>query len=330
MTITRTGTGTITKLAATLSGTNADDFILGVLNATTLDSANTSAEFTIKPKDGLASGTYTATVTVTADNNVSQEFDISFTVNTLPTPEVSAPGVPTGVTATGGNAKVILSWNSAARSTGYKIFQSTIPDSYGTALTTVSGGVYSYEVTGLTNGVTYYFVIKATNEGGDSPDSKEVSATPINVPGVPTNVTATASNGQATVSFIPPADNGGSAITRYTVTSSPGDITAADLSTTITVKGLSNGVDYTFTVTASNAAGTSLASTASNAVTPYIPSGGAPDRDSTPSIPDSNTPPSNTGFDILVNGKTETAATATTTQEAFKPQATYAASLIKR
>ena len=47
------------------------------------------------------------------------------------------------------------------------------------------------------------------------------------VPGAPTNVVAVAGNGQAAVSFVAPADNGGSPITSYTVTSSPSGITAS-------------------------------------------------------------------------------------------------------
>ncbi|MGO9534005.1 MAG: family 16 glycosylhydrolase [Syntrophobacteraceae bacterium] len=86
------------------------------------------------------------------------------------------------------------------------------------------------------------------------------------VPYAPTDVTATAGNGQATVSFKLPA-NGGSTITGYTVTSSPVGITASGKGSPITVNGLKNGTAYTFTVTATNAIGTSQASTPSNSVT---------------------------------------------------------------
>lgn len=46
------------------------------------------------------------------------------------------------------------------------------------------------------------------------------------VPGAPTNVSAVAGSGSATVYFNPPASNGGAPITSYTITSSPGGLTA--------------------------------------------------------------------------------------------------------
>lgn len=88
------------------------------------------------------------------------------------------------------------------------------------------------------------------------------------VPGAPVIGTATALNGAALVSFSAPADNGGIAITEYTVTSSPGGITASGQSSPIYVPGLTNNTAYTFTVTATNVVGTSAASAASNSVTP--------------------------------------------------------------
>jgi hypothetical protein len=87
-------------------------------------------------------------------------------------------------------------------------------------------------------------------------------------PGAPTNVTATAAPGQATVSFTPPASNGGAAITSYTVTATPGGAQASGPASPITVSGLTNGTSYRFSVTATNGAGTGPASALSNAVIP--------------------------------------------------------------
>jgi len=87
-------------------------------------------------------------------------------------------------------------------------------------------------------------------------------------PGAPTIGTATAGDAQATISFTAPASNGGAAITSYTMTSNPGNLTASGSASPLTVTGLTNGTSYTFTVTATNSIGTSVASEASNAVTP--------------------------------------------------------------
>jgi uncharacterized repeat protein (TIGR01451 family) len=90
-------------------------------------------------------------------------------------------------------------------------------------------------------------------------------------PGAPTAATAVAGNGAATVSFTPPLSNGGSPITSYTVTSSPGGASASGPGSPITVSGLSNGTSYTFTVTATTMQGTGPASAPSTAVTPAGP-----------------------------------------------------------
>jgi hypothetical protein len=91
------------------------------------------------------------------------------------------------------------------------------------------------------------------------------------VPGAPTIGTATAGNTQASVTFTPPASNGGAAISGYTATSNPGGLTGSGTASPINVTGLTNGTAYTFTVRASNSVGTGSASAASNSVTPAVP-----------------------------------------------------------
>lgn len=93
-------------------------------------------------------------------------------------------------------------------------------------------------------------------------------APPVTVPAAPGAVKAVAGNASAAVTWSAPA-NGGSAITRYTVTASPGGRTcSSNRATTCAVTGLANGTAYTFTVRAANVAGTGPASARSAAVTP--------------------------------------------------------------
>ena len=186
----------------------------------------------------------------------------------------TVPDAPMNVTASAGNAQASVSFSPPAASGGSPISAYTVtstPDGK-TATATAS----PITVTGLTNGTAYTFTVAATNGQGvgeASAPSNSVTPTPsmATVPGAPTNVTATAGNGQARVSFAAPASNGGSPITAYTVTSTPGGKTANGSATSITVTGLTNDTAYTFTVHATNSVGNGPESAPSNRVTPTAP-----------------------------------------------------------
>jgi hypothetical protein len=106
------------------------------------------------------------------------------------------------------------------------------------------------------------------------PTLASVTVTPSahpSVPGAPTEKSATAGNANATITWVPPASNGGSAITGYVITPSTGSPVTVGTVTTYTVTGLTNGTPYTFTVAAINAAGTGPPSNTLPAVTPLAP-----------------------------------------------------------
>jgi hypothetical protein len=88
----------------------------------------------------------------------------------------------------------------------------------------------------------------------------------ISKPDAPTGVSATTGGSRSsTVSWIAPSTDGGSAITYYTATSNLGQFCTSG-STSCLVTGLNDATTYTFTVTATNAVGVSIASAPSAAI----------------------------------------------------------------
>ena len=107
---------------------------------------------------------------------------------------------PTGVEAQAGHHSVTLTWNAVTSATAYRVYRST-----------TSGGLYSligsptetsYSDAGLTNGTTYYYVVRAHDGTSESPNSQVVSATPTAVPpAIPTGIEATSLNDTITVKW---------------------------------------------------------------------------------------------------------------------------------
>ena len=111
---------------------------------------------------------------------------------------------------------------------------------------------------------------KLSNIGAGSPNRLLYVKADVGIaPSAPQNLSARAGIGLATVSWEPPLDVGTGVVSDYTVTSSPGNKTCtwSNGPLTCTVSGLIPNISYTFSATATNAWGTSIASLPSNEIT---------------------------------------------------------------
>ena len=191
----------------------------------------------------------------------------------------SPPGVPLNLTATPGDRQAILEWEPPASNGGAEISQYeyrftqgvSVPDdtawlSAGMALTVT--------VNGLINGQPCAFEVRAVNEIGAGPAAPATADLPIpaTVPAAPRGLTAAAGERQVTLTWEPPANDGGAEISDYEVrfaadAGAPVDTAWHSAGTDLTelISGLDADQRYRFEVRAVNSIGPGPAASASAA-----------------------------------------------------------------
>ena len=177
------------------------------------------------------------------------------------------PAAPTNLLPVPGDGAVTLSWSNPGGDTIARYqARSKVTDSTYTAWTDIDGSgadTTEHTVTGLTNGTEYTFELRARNISGPG-QASTATATPRAPPAAPTGLSATAGDGQVTLSWTNPGDN---TIRKYQYSTDGGGTFnhmngSSYTTTTHIVTGLSNGTAYTLALRAVNAIGEGPASTA--------------------------------------------------------------------
>ena len=240
---------------------------------TTVTATPTQSDATVAFKDGadnaltnpvtLAVGANVIKAVVTAqDGTTTKTYTVFIDVSDVDEPPTE-PDAPTGLSATVSDQEVDLIWTAPASNGGATILRYEYEQDGSGTWTSTGGTATSYTVTGLTNGQTYTFRVRAVNRVGAGLATSSRSATPTSTvvaPDTPSSFSATPGNRQVMLSWVQPS--GGAALTDYEYEqdgSGPWTSTGGT-APSHTVTGLTNGQSYTFRVRAVNSAGPSAAS----------------------------------------------------------------------
>ncbi len=160
--------------------------------------------------------------------------------------------VPAPFTATAGDTQVTLAWGMSLGATGYTVYRGT--SSLLTSMVAIAEGLPALTLvdSGLTNGTTYYYRIKATTTNSTSPVSSVVYAKPLPPPPATAPADLTATPGNAFVTLAWSAIDGVTGYKIYRSTTGVFENTPFTSVKTLTFKntGLTNGTTYFYKVAA--------------------------------------------------------------------------------
>jgi polygalacturonase len=160
----------------------------------------TYGTYTVMTYTGTLSGSLPTLGSVPGGYNFVYDTNTAGVVNLIVSPN-SPPPAPLNLTATATNGLVNLSWSSASTATSYNVKRSTAS---GGPYSTIAQGITTtnYSDTQVTNATTYYYVVSALNDAGESINSAEVSATLTpTVSLVPTNIVYQLTGNQLNLSW---------------------------------------------------------------------------------------------------------------------------------
>jgi parallel beta-helix repeat protein len=130
------------------------------------------------------------------------------------------PTPPINLNLTVGNSYVKIQWDPPDSDggkpvTNYKIYRGEVTEQ--NELLNEIGNITDYNDTTVTNGITYFYRVRAVNEIGDGLFSQEVNATPWDVPTEPVEVEAEAGDSYVYLKWSQPTDDGGFSISNYLI-----------------------------------------------------------------------------------------------------------------
>ena len=293
---------TLPNPPAAPSGLAANAVSQTQVNLTWTDNASNETNFVVA-RSATTGGPYTDIITLAANTtsysntgltaNTSYYYVVRATntggasansaeasATTLP----NAPATPSGLTATAASqTQINLAWvDNSSNETGFIVSRSATTGGPYTDIATVAAGATSYNNTGLTANTAYYYVVRATNTGGDSPNTTEATATTLpNPPTAPGSLTATAeSQTQINLTWADNSSNEtGFIVARSTTSGGPYTdiVTLAAGTTSYSNTGLTANTTYYYVVRATNTGGDSANTAQASATTlpnaPAAPSG---------------------------------------------------------